>query len=159
MADPSCARCWPISSSASASHAATDQLPCSPDSASTWPARACRTFFPRGDPRRTTNRARRPMTGLKAHFAARGSASSLLTSRFSRHPERYFEIFRVLRKYHLHHIVAELGMSHHHDDDLDQLPAPNGIDAGRDGHAHGIQLACALEELGPCFIKLGQLLS
>ena len=78
------------------------------------------------------SRQRAPMTDLKQHFSARGSASTLLTSRFSRHPERYFEIFRVLRKYELHHIVAELGMSHHHDDDdddLDELVATNGFHA------------------------------
>src|SRR3954468_15681150 len=95
------------------------------------------------------------MTGLKQHVAARGSAGTLLTSRFSKHPERYFEIFRVLRKYKLHHVVAELGMSHHHDDDLDELPAPDELH----DDDHGVQLASALEELGPCFIKLGQLLS
>src|SRR5579871_6015414 len=125
------------------------------------------------------------MTDLKQHVSARRSASSLLTSRFSRHPERYVEIFRVLRKYRLHHIVAELGMSHRHtdDDDLDGLvcadgPSADGLSAdalngnglhaetsaGDDAHAHGeddhgAQLASALEELGPCFIKLGQLLS
>src|SRR5438067_3115669 len=98
------------------------------------------------------------MTDLKQHFSARGSAGSLLTSRFSKHPERYMEIFRVLRKYKLHHVAAELGMRHHHDDDLDQLPSPNGQHADDDDD-HGIQLASALEELGPCFIKLGQLLS
>src|SRR5207237_3450015 len=52
-------------------------------------------------------------------------------------------------------------------------PSPTGHaalreDADHDDHdepdhghedAHGIQLAAALEELGPCFIKLGQLLS
>ncbi len=101
------------------------------------------------------------MTDLKQHLSARGSASSLLTSRFSKHPERYFEIFRVLRKYKLHHVVAELGLSHHHDDDLDELPAPNGLHDDDHDHDddHGIHLASALEELGPCFIKLGQLLS
>ena len=98
------------------------------------------------------------MTNLKEHFSARGSAGTLLTSRFSKHPERYLEIFRVLRKYELHHILAELGMSHHHDDDLDELPSPNGH-LDHDDDDHGTQLASALEELGPCFIKLGQLLS
>jgi predicted unusual protein kinase regulating ubiquinone biosynthesis (AarF/ABC1/UbiB family) len=97
------------------------------------------------------------MTDLKQHFAARGPARNLLTSRFSKHPERYLEIFRVFRKYQLHHILAELGMSHHHDDDLDELPSPNGHHTDEDDH--GVQLASALEELGPCFIKLGQLLS
>jgi ubiquinone biosynthesis protein len=100
----------------------------------------------------------RAMTDLKQHVSARGSATSLLTSRFSKHPERYLEIFRVLRKYRLHHIVAELGMRHHHDEDLDQLPSPNGLH-DEDEDDHGTQLASALEELGPCFIKLGQLLS
>src|SRR4029450_1587718 len=69
------------------------------------------------------------MTNLKEHFSARGSASSLLTSRFSKHPERYLEIFRVLRKYKLHHVVAELGMSHSHGDEdaeLRELPSANG---------------------------------
>lgn len=28
------------------------------------------------------------------------------------HPEKYVEIYRVFRQYELHHIVAELGMSH-----------------------------------------------
>src|SRR5438105_7072154 len=98
------------------------------------------------------------MTDLKQHFAARGPARNLLTSRFSKHPERYLEIFRVFRKYELHHIIAELGMSHHHDEDLDELPSRNGYHAD-DDDGHGIRLASALEELGPCFIKLGQLLS
>ncbi len=88
------------------------------------------------------------MTDLKQHFATRGAASSLLTSRFSKHPARYLEIFRVLRKYELHHIVAELGMSHHHDDDLDELPSPNGH-VDHDDDDHGTQLASALDELGP----------
>jgi predicted unusual protein kinase regulating ubiquinone biosynthesis (AarF/ABC1/UbiB family) len=92
------------------------------------------------------------VTDLKQHFAARGSAANLLTGRFSRHPERYFQIFQVFRKYELHHIVAELGLSHQHDDDAEL----HEIEPDDD---HGRQLACALEELGPCFIKLGQLLS
>ena len=99
------------------------------------------------------------MTDLKEHVSARGSATSLLAGRFSKHPERYVEIFRVLRKYKLHHVVAELGMSHHHDDDVDELPSPNGLHTEHGEDDHGTQLASALEELGPCFIKLGQLLS
>src|SRR5438128_5777565 len=99
------------------------------------------------------------MTDLKEHVSARGSATSLLAGRFSKHPERYVEIFRVLRKYKLHHVVAELGISHHHDDDVDELPSPNGLHTEHGEDDHGTQLASALEELGPCFIKLGQLLS
>jgi len=80
----------------------------------------------------------------------------LLTSRFSKHPERYLEIFRVLRKYELHHVIAELGMSHHHDDDLDQLPSLNGhIGDGDHEDDHGTQLASALEELGPASSSWG----
>jgi ubiquinone biosynthesis protein len=96
------------------------------------------------------------MTDLKEHFNARAATGNLLTRRFSHHPERYFEIFSVFRKYQLHHVVAELGMSHQHEDDLDELPSLNGH---ADDDEHGLQLASALEELGPCFIKLGQLLS
>jgi predicted unusual protein kinase regulating ubiquinone biosynthesis (AarF/ABC1/UbiB family) len=91
------------------------------------------------------------VTDLKEHFAHR-SASTFLTSRLSKHPERYVEIFRVFRKYELHHIVAELGMSHTHDEEEEPVEVEHDDE-------HGIQLACALEELGPCFIKLGQLLS
>ncbi len=97
------------------------------------------------------------MTDFKEHLSARAATGNLLTRRFSHHPERYIEIFSVFRKYQLHHVVAELGMTHHHDEDLDQLPSLNGHADGDDDH--GIQLASALEELGPCFIKLGQLLS
>ena len=68
------------------------------------------------------------MTDFKAHFNARAASGNLLTRRFSHHPERYIEIFSVFRKYELHHIVAELGMTHQHDGDLDELPLRNGHD-------------------------------
>lgn len=38
------------------------------------------------------------MTNLKAHLNTDASLMKLFTSRFSRHPERYIEIFGVLRK-------------------------------------------------------------
>jgi predicted unusual protein kinase regulating ubiquinone biosynthesis (AarF/ABC1/UbiB family) len=99
------------------------------------------------------------MTKLSDHVSVGASAGSFLTRRFSRHPERYLEIFRVMRKYQLHHVVAELGMTHQHDEDEDLALVDGHLDGHDHGDEHGIQLASALEELGPCFIKLGQLLS
>ena len=96
------------------------------------------------------------MSNLKNHLNSDASLMNFFTSRFSHHPERYIEIFGVLRKYELHHIVAKFMMSHRHEEEDD-----DGLlllDHQEDGdHAEG--LAKALEELGPCFIKLGQLLS
>src|SRR5579864_4789619 len=93
------------------------------------------------------------MTDLKDHLDSEGSLMSIFTRRFSRHPERYIEIFGVLRKYELHHVIAKFMMSHRHEEE-DALAL---VDHDDDDHAEG--LAKALEELGPCFIKLGQLLS
>jgi len=95
------------------------------------------------------------MPGLNQHVNVTSSARNFLTSRFSRHPERYLEIFRVFRKYELHHVAAEFGMAHRHEEEED-LALLNGHEED-DDHPEG--LAYALEELGPCFIKLGQLLS
>src|SRR5690348_7600210 len=95
------------------------------------------------------------MPQFKEHVSVGGSAKRLITGRFSRHPERYLEIFRIIRKYELHHVAAEFGLAYQrHDDDLMEIDGHGDHD---DDHPEG--LACALEELGPCFIKLGQLLS
>jgi predicted unusual protein kinase regulating ubiquinone biosynthesis (AarF/ABC1/UbiB family) len=96
------------------------------------------------------------MANLKSHINSDAplSVRNLIVSRFSRHPERYFEIFSVLRKYELHHVAAQF-MNHQHDDDEFSLEELHGDE--EEDHAAG--LASALEELGPCFIKLGQLLS
>ena len=96
------------------------------------------------------------MANLKSHVNSDAplSVKNLIINRFSRHPERYFEIFGVLRKYELHHIAAQF-MNHQHDDDefsLEEL-------RGEEEEDHAVGLASALEELGPCFIKLGQILS
>jgi len=110
------------------------------------------------------------MAGLKDHVNVRTSPQQLILGRFSRHPERYFEIFRIFRKYELHHVAAEFGMAHRHEEEDDGHNRHDGqrsidgqalmrledLDEHED-HARG--LASALEELGPCFIKLGQLLS
>lgn len=96
------------------------------------------------------------MTKLKNHLSDDASLKTLLTNRFSHHPERYIEIIGVLRKYELHHILAKFILGHHHaeEDESIRLLTESHED---DDHAEG--LAKALEELGPCFIKLGQLLS
>jgi ubiquinone biosynthesis protein len=98
------------------------------------------------------------MPGLNKHVNVGASARNLITNRFSQHPERYFEIFRIARKYELHHVAAEFGMSHRHEDE-DELLALDGHDDHEEEEEHAKGLASALEELGPCFIKLGQLLS
>jgi len=96
------------------------------------------------------------MTKLKNHLNSDASLMTLFTNRFSRHPERYIEIVGVLRKYELHHIIAKFLLSHRHEEEDDDTPLLTGH-REEDDHAEG--LAKALEELGPCFIKLGQLLS
>src|SRR5205085_5388881 len=95
------------------------------------------------------------MTNLKDHMNLKTSPGSLITNRFSRHPERYMEIFRILRKYKLHHVATEFGMSHQHEEENDLLL----LDGHEEEEEHAADLAAALEELGPCFIKMGQLLS
>ena len=85
------------------------------------------------------------------------SLLNLLTSRFSRHPERYIQIFNVMRKYELHHVAAKFMLSHRHEEEEDD--AAFLLEAHDDAEDHAAGLAKALEELGPCFIKLGQLLS
>jgi len=96
------------------------------------------------------------MAKLKSHANLKSSTGNLLTRRFSRHPERYLEIYRVLRKYELHHIAAQFAMAHRHEDEDVEIGLDGYYDEEED-HAEG--LASALEELGPCWIKLGQLLS
>ena len=65
------------------------------------------------------------MPGLNQHVNVTSSARNFLTNRFSRHPERYLEIFRVFRKYELHHVAAEFGMAHRHEEEED-LAVLNG---------------------------------
>src|SRR5215469_9690254 len=97
------------------------------------------------------------MANLKSHLNSDApfSVGNLIASRFSHHPERYFEILGVLRKYELHHVATQF-LNHQHEEEDDAF-ALEKHDEEEDDHAEG--LASALEELGPCFIKLGQLLS
>src|SRR5579885_3170116 len=100
------------------------------------------------------------MAGLKDHVNVRTSPQQLILGRFSRHPERYFEIFRIFRKYELHHVAAEFGMAHRHEDEDDDHNRHDG-QRGTDGQAlmrledldehedHAKGLASALEEPVP----------
>ena len=98
------------------------------------------------------------MANLKKHTSSNSSGGNLLTRRFSRHPERYMEIFRIFRKYELLHVAAEFGMGHRHEEE-DEFLLLDGHEEEEEEEDHARGLANALEELGPCFIKLGQLLS
>lgn len=76
-----------------------------------------------------------------------------LVYRFSHNPERYLEIIRIIRKYKLHSVFTQMG--------LDML-AIDPVDTPQERHTereYAESFANAIEELGPCFIKLGQLLS
>ncbi|HEY7350169.1 MAG TPA: AarF/UbiB family protein [Ktedonobacterales bacterium] len=84
------------------------------------------------------------------------SSGNLLTRRFSRHPERYLEIYRVLRKHELHHVAAQFMMAHRHEEEDEEFGLDGHLEEAED---HAEDLASALEELGPSWIKLGQLLS
>lgn len=83
---------------------------------------------------------------------------SLMTRRVTgvslRHPERYREMFHIARKNRLHRVARELNAYRN----------GGGVMAwGRNGRMkkarYAENFAMALEELGPCFIKFGQLLS
>jgi ubiquinone biosynthesis protein len=97
------------------------------------------------------------MSNLKSHMNSDTSLLNILTSRFSQHPERYVEIFQIMRKYELHHVAAKFMMSHRHGDEEEDGALL--LDDHEEDEDHAAGLAKALEELGPCFIKLGQLLS
>ncbi len=98
------------------------------------------------------------MANLKKHASLASSAGNLLTRRFSRHPERYIEMYRILRKYELHHVAAQLLLAHRHEEEEDE-PGLDGYHLEDEEEDHAEGLANALEELGPSWIKLGQLMS
>jgi ubiquinone biosynthesis protein len=73
-----------------------------------------------------------------------------------RHPERYREIFRIARKNQLHRVALELNAYR----EYGEYGEPGGRRNGRLKEArYAENFASTLEELGPCFIKFGQLLS
>jgi ubiquinone biosynthesis protein len=103
-------------------------------------------------------RRRVNMANLKKHASLASSAGNILTRRFSRHPERYIEMYRILRKYELHHVAAQLLLAHRHEEEEDE-PGLDGYHLEDEEEDHAEGLANALEELGPSWIKLGQLMS
>ena len=76
------------------------------------------------------------MSGFKEHVNGPALAAGLVTSRFSRHPERYLEILRIGRKYELHHVAAQFGMGHRHEDEDRGLEHEDADD----DHAPDLQL-------------------
>ena len=78
-----------------------------------------------------------------------------LAGRVSRHPERYLQLFRTVRKYRLHQLASQAELRGRYEE-----AGRSVVDGVADVHdAAPERVASALEELGPCFIKLGQLLS
>lgn len=71
-----------------------------------------------------------------------------------RHPERYREMYRIARKNRLHRVAKELNTYRNNG---------GALSGRRNGQLkkrrYAEDFAIALEELGPCFIKFGQLLS
>ncbi|HEU5227949.1 MAG TPA: AarF/UbiB family protein [Ktedonobacteraceae bacterium] len=82
-------------------------------------------------------------------------AKAYLAAQLTRHPRRYIEILHIMHKYHLLRVAAQLGM----------LNQQYGQRVGGDQEADDVclenaeRLSRALEELGTCFIKFGQVMS
>ncbi|HEY3247473.1 MAG TPA: AarF/UbiB family protein [bacterium] len=85
-------------------------------------------------------------------FDVRGLLALVSSQRLSRHPRRHLEILRTVRRYKLHHAALELLSPSPVGENGATPPVAVGVD-------HAENVARALEELGPFFIKLGQLLS
>lgn len=79
-----------------------------------------------------------------------------VTGNTLRHPERYREMFNIARKNRLHRVAQELNAYRTNGEYRGTTGRQNGrVEQAR----YAEDFACALEELGPCFIKFGQLLS
>src|SRR5438105_1852923 len=78
--------------------------------------------------------------------------------RVPRYSRRYVEIFRTIRKYQLHHALVEINMGMS-GAGAAVRGAPRAKEVVEAMDRRADLFASALEELGPCFIKLGQLLS
>lgn len=76
-----------------------------------------------------------------------------LTSRFTRLPRRCAEILRIFNKYQVYHSITWLSVFHSH---RDKKISEHAL---QQQYLYAENLARAFEELGTCFIKLGQMLS
>ncbi len=82
-------------------------------------------------------------------------AKAFLAAQFTRHPRRYLEILHIMHKYRLLRIAAQLGM-------INQYTKQYGsseLETDNVCLENAERLSRALEELGPCFIKFGQVMS
>ncbi len=76
-----------------------------------------------------------------------------LGNQFTRHPARCAEILHIMLKYQVHHIITRLGT-------LNPQKKRELLNESLQEHClYAENLTRALEELGACFIKLGQVIS
>jgi ubiquinone biosynthesis protein len=99
------------------------------------------------------NRKPRANGNVRARMGMGRIVSRVLIYRFSRHPDRYLEILRIIRKHKIHRVFSQLGL------DLLDIENVDTAQERRSEQQNAESFADAVEELGPCFIKLGQLLS
>lgn len=79
-----------------------------------------------------------------------------LAKQFTRHPARCAEILHIINKYQLYRVIIRLGTLYQHEN-IGAENLPESI--LREHRVYAENVAKAFEELGTCFIKLGQLLS
>lgn len=88
-----------------------------------------------------------------ATFALASLFKECLANQLTHHPARCAEILHVMSKYQVYHTLMQLGMLHQ------QGFAKLSAASLHEHRQYAEQLTRAFEELGACFIKLGQLLS
>lgn len=76
-----------------------------------------------------------------------------LANQLTRHPSRYAKIMHIIHKYQIYHIITRLGALHRYGN------RNLSGDTLQEHRIYAEKLAKALEELGACFIKLGQVIS
>ncbi|HLZ80429.1 MAG TPA: AarF/UbiB family protein [Ktedonobacteraceae bacterium] len=88
------------------------------------------------------------------HVSSLGTMmKAYLANQFTCYPARCAEIIHIFGKYQLYHVITQLGTLHHYRGK--SLPE----DIHQEHCLYAENVARAFEELGTCFIKLGQMLS